>query len=516
MKKIVTYISSLLIILSSCNLDLAPENTMVDQTVYKNKNTAEAALLGAYVRLNIALSGGPIDQNYYPSSGDAYIFGDMGTDNLKAQSTASDYLAMETGEYSENEHNGMLINLWRRSYNGIDYANNIIAGITKYGEYDSKTMNQHIAEAKFIRSFIYFQLLMIYGDQALMGNDTGLGVVKRVEPYEGYDPEEVITRSTNAESWEMIINDLKEAMPYLPEKAPAAVEQRLRATQSVAKALLSRIYLYKGTFTNNEEELTLAMNYAKEVIDGNEYQFSNDYKEYTTNLFPENYYNASDEDNITQPTNRSNEIIFFEASRLKEDLYPSGIYMYYAKRSLYVPDAMKSYYEEGDVRGYNADAESSEKYLLGQGSKTENASLITSLKYTNSNSADYNNDVIYFRLAEMKLTYAEALTRVRKAVTQEAVNELNDIHQRAYITEKKPDAYTTGSFGTPDLLIKEILLERNKEFAYEGMHRWDIIRTNNLLDDQTMKKVAPNRWNAPIPSYEIEISNGNIKQNSGY
>ena len=160
MKKIVTYISSLLIALSSCNLDLAPENTMVDQTVYKDKNTAEAALLGAYVRLNIAISGGPLDQNYYPNIGYPYLYGDLGTDNLKAQTTSTSCLAIETSEYSENEHDGLLLDTWRYGYNGIDYANNIITGINKYGAYDKTTMDQHIAEAKFIRAYIYFQLLM--------------------------------------------------------------------------------------------------------------------------------------------------------------------------------------------------------------------------------------------------------------------------------------------------------------------------------------------------------------------
>lgn len=514
MKKIVIYLSFLLIAVSSCNLDLAPENTMVDQTVYKDKNTAEAALLGAYVRLNIAVSGGPLDQNYYPNFGYPYLYGDLGTDNLKAQSTSSSCLAIETSEYSENEHDGMLLDTWRYGYNGIDYANNIIAGINQYGAYDRETMNQHIAEAKFIRAYIYFQLLLIYGDQALMGNDNGLGLVKRLEPYEGYDPEVVTTRSTNAETWAMIIQDLSEAIPDLPETAPAGVTQRIRATQPVAKALLSRVYLFKGTYTNNKEELTLAMNYAKEVLNSNNYQFATSYTEYTTNLFPENIY--STDGDAQQPTSRSNEIIFFQPSRLETDMYPSGIYQYYSKKSFYVPDAMKSYYEEGDVRGYNADAQSTTKYLLAQGSSSDNPNLITSMKYSNSSNADFNNDVIYIRLAEVKLTYAEALTRCENTVTSEAVNELNDIHKRAFVDGKTPEDYTTASFASADELLKAILKERNRELAYEGLHRWDIIRTNNVLDDQTMKAVAPNRWNAPIPSYELEISNGNIKQNSGY
>ena len=35
--------------LASCELDYAPENTLVDEKVYKNEKTAEAALMGNYV-----------------------------------------------------------------------------------------------------------------------------------------------------------------------------------------------------------------------------------------------------------------------------------------------------------------------------------------------------------------------------------------------------------------------------------------------------------------------------------
>lgn len=510
MNKLHTLLISALVTLGSCNLDLAPENTMVDQTVYKNANTSEAALLGAYVRLNITVSGGPINQNYYPNAGYPYLFGDLGTDNLKAQSGSVDVLAIEQAQYSDKEHDGFLRNMWIYGYNCIDYANNVISGIKAYGKYDGKLMAQHIAEAKFIRAYAYFQLLEIFGDQALMGNDDGLGLVLRLEPYDGYDPDVKVERSTNAQTWERIITDLKEAIPDLPESVPTTVTERVRATQPVAKALLSRVYLFKGTFTNNKEELKLARDYASEVLGVSAYKFATEQSEYLTNLFPLNL--EENKEDKGQPTNRSSEIIFFEASRLEVDKYPSGIYQYYGKRSFYVPDAMKNYYDEGDVRGYNAD----NSYLLAQGSKTDNKDNITSMKYSNSSSTDYNNDVIYIRLAEVKLTFAEANVRYNNAVTDEDIRHLNDIHQRAFADDKKPEKYTAGQFASADAFLKVLLKERNRELAFEGLHRWDVIRTNNLLNDAHMAAVPKNRWNAPIPDYEVNISEGVIKQNSGY
>ena len=64
--------------------------------------------------------------------------------------------------------------------------------------------------------------------------------------------------------------------------------------------------------------------------------------------------------------------------------------------------------------------------------------------------------------------------------------------------------------------LEAVLRERNRELAYEGLHRWDIIRTNNALGDETMGAVPSNQWNAPVPNYEITISEGAIQQNSGY
>ena len=152
---------------------------------------------------------------------------------------------------------------------------------------------------------------------------------------------------------------------------------------------------------------------------------------------------------------------------------------------------MRSYYESGDIRGYNDTGSEEGDYLLAQGSSTSNPTLITSMKYTSDNTQDYGNDVIYMRLAEVKLTYAEALARCNNAVTQEAVDQLNDIHQRAFADGSKPELYTTGDFASVNDFQEAVLRERNRELAYEGLHRWDIIRTNNALGDETMGPVQP-------------------------
>lgn len=499
MKKIAYLFACSLVALTSCELDYAPENTLVDEKVYKNERTAEAALMGNYVRLNVFIAGAPQDQNNYANTGYTYQLGDLTTENFAIRENMTGYLAVDKGEFSSSEHDGLLKNIWYWGYNAIDFSNNIIKGIARYGQYDEAVERQHVAEAKFIRAYIYFYLLAVYGDQALLGNDTGDGVVLNLEPYNGYNPNEVSGRSSNAAIWEQIILDLEDAIADLPASVPD-IKSRIRANKAVAQALLSRVYLYKGTYTNNQTELGLSRDLANSVLKTTGYTFSNSSTEFSTALFPSNEYTQSG--SYPDPTTRSNELIFYQPSRIYADDYPSGI-SYYRKNTLYVPATMKDLYDENDVR---------RTYLIWRGSSSDNVKDSTTMKYSGG---EYN-DIIYIRLAEVKLTYAETLVRTQNAVSEEAVAQLNDVHQRAFPEGMKPTLYTKADFPTVESFLKELLKERNRELAYEGHYRWDLMRTNNLLGDKKLGAIDKARWNLPVSDYEIRLSDGKIKQNTGF
>lgn len=485
--------------LFACELDYAPENTYVDEKVYRNEKTAEAALAGAYVRLNVFLSGAPQDQNNYSNNGYVYLLGDLTTDNLKVRESAPTYVAIEKSEYSSNEHDGILYDMYLKGYNVIDYANNIITGIETYGKYNEDKKRQHIAEARFIRAYANFILLSIYGDQALQGNMSGDGIVIKDTPYNGYNPDSPSSRSSNAECWNHIINDLNSAIDDLNTDVPA-VSQRIRANKSVAQALLSRVLLYKATAMNDKGELQRAADLAKTVLDNTGYRFSLSCDEYTTNLFPSNEYSQAG--GYPNPTNRSSELIFFEPSRLYTANYPNGMY-YYRKQSYYIPESAVRAYDVNDVRASK---------LIVQGSPTDNPNNKTTAKYLGGN----YDDVIYIRLAEMKLTYAEASVRATGIVSQSAIDQLNDVHQRAFPNGMKPSLYTSSDFQNTESFLKAVLSERRLELAYEGHYRWDLMRTDNMLNDQILARIPKNKWNFPVSDYEIRLTGNVIKQNSGY
>lgn len=504
MKPILLSISILssLAIFSACELDYAPQNTMVDETVYKDEKTSQAALMGAYTRLCVLLAGAPNDQNNYTNGYFAFQLADIGTENIIVQNGASSFLAMEKCEYTTDEHDGFIKDIYQYGYNAIDYANNIIAGINEFGQYDPQIMKQHIAEAKFLRAYEYFTLLCLYGDGALVGEDNGLGLVMRLTPYDGYKPEDIQARETVGNTYAQIIKDLTEAIPDLPQTdyAPAL---RYRATASAAKALLSRVYLYKGTYTKNLTELGQAAYYAGEVLKSPDITFNDAYNDHRTNIFPSNVYENS---TYPDPTNYATELIFFQPSRISTNVFPCGWSSVYSKKSFSTSDSLINSYLPGDLRGYGETNE----YLIQQGSATDNANLKASMKYDNGGCYC---DVQYIRLSEIMLTRAEALAYTTNSIDAEALELLNDIRRKPFPDGQKPAELTAEDFPSVEAFVDSILVERNRELAMEGHYRWDLIRTGR---DLKVKGLPNNKKILPIPEYEVQISDGVIKQNTGF
>lgn len=488
----------------SCELDFAPENTMVDEIVYKDAETTEAALLGAYTRMNSLLSGAPTGVNKYASPGYVYRFAEIGTPTLTLRDNSA-FSAMETAAYTQDDREGYILTIYKTAYNAIDYTNNVIVKVKKYGDYEPELMNQYMAEARFIRAYEYFTLLEIFGDGALIGNEDGLGLVIRNMPYEGYNPNEVQPRVTVKETYDFIIEDLKATLEHLPSNALSSLSSRSKASRTAVYALLSRVYLCRGSFNNNQEYIQLAASYADSVINNTQgISFTAEANHYFTDMFP---YNPTNEE--TNKQNYSNEVILLEPSYSKVEQYANGIgNSYFNKESYYVSNEFIALYKENDVRGYTPmEAGKAPKSLIWQGSSTSYPEEKTSYKYNNG--GGYNN-VIYLRLSEFLLTKAEAKARL-EGINQESIDLLNQIHTRAYKTKVEP--YKTDSFTSKEELIDAILKERLKELAYEGQTRFDLIRTGRKLNVLTL---PDNRKILPIPDYEIRISNGIVKQNSGF
>src|SRR5262249_32404391 len=124
---------------------------------------------------------------------------------------------------------------WNGSYTWIYQANACIEGISKSEGISTPCKNQLIGEAKFIRAFLYFNLVNLYGDVPLVTSTN-------------YAVNASLPRTSVAQVFQQIVQDLKDAQQLLTASYPSA--GKVRPNKFAATALLARAYLYQKQWAN--------------------------------------------------------------------------------------------------------------------------------------------------------------------------------------------------------------------------------------------------------------------------
>lgn len=453
-----------LLLCVGCNkqLDLRPENILVEEQLLESKETTDRLLAGGF-------------ESQFEAERSVIPIADQST-GIAVLDVNNYYL----GNIDAN--NATAYNIWTAHYKVINIANVIINNLAKNAKFELGLQKQFIAEAKFLRAFSYMRLAVLYGDQALKSNGAAnLCVPLRLNSFERSDAAQVIPRSGNKQVFDQVIRDLEEAIPDLPLAYPEAqpsftdVKLRSRAVKSVGLAFLSRVNLYLGNYTEviSNADLVLAdPNYALAAS--------------PALVFPNNSNLKTVAGNI--PFNKE------------------VVYGYPLSWSTYALDHRF---------GFRADPSFIQTYAPNDIRRTtmiipmlSPAGAVTTTKYTSPN---YYDNVMVIRLAEVILNKAEALAR-RDGLNQQSIDLLNMIYQRAFAAGQKPALYTLASFPTKEDLVARILQERRWELAFEGQDRFDRQRAGLPISP-----VLPeNRIAFPIPQTEINITSGVLKQNPGY
>ncbi|HJT72662.1 MAG TPA: RagB/SusD family nutrient uptake outer membrane protein, partial [Chitinophaga sp.] len=154
---------------------------------------------------------------------------------------------------------------WDTAYSRIRTTNYLLAQAAKYSS--PAEISKYVAEAKFFRAYVYFDLLQLYGGVPLI--DKLLNV---------NSPELQAPRNTRDEIVDFIITDLNAAIPDLPIEAVITAADKGRISKGAAQAFLSRVALYEGTwqkFRGNTARanalLDTAIFRSNEVINSNQY-----------------------------------------------------------------------------------------------------------------------------------------------------------------------------------------------------------------------------------------------------
>ncbi|GAB3740737.1 RagB/SusD family nutrient uptake outer membrane protein [Spirosoma lituiforme] len=131
---------------------------------------------------------------------------------------------------------------YNNNYSRIRTINYMLGKASAYS--NQADIAKYVAEAKFFRAYVYFDLLQIFG-----------GVPIITTPLATDAPELQAPRNTRDEVIDFIVKDLTEAIASLPAKTAQNVSaEQGRINKEVAQSFLGRVTLYEGTwqkFRNN-------------------------------------------------------------------------------------------------------------------------------------------------------------------------------------------------------------------------------------------------------------------------
>ncbi|RNL80804.1 RagB/SusD family nutrient uptake outer membrane protein [Sinomicrobium pectinilyticum] len=463
MKKYSIYIiMTALLFMSACDdrLDFDPKDDLTREQVYADRAGALGALTGIY-------SIGQIGNVF---NGTLQLFGEWQSDNI--QFVGSFPTFQEVSRYTTLADNTSISALWRDNWRAIGQANEVITFIPEMEDPDftSDEREKAIAEAKFLRALLYFNMSNLFGHPFQVNGGNNLSIPLVTEPFDINDIK-FPSRATLNDIHALIETDLTEAIPDLDNSDNA------RATKAAAQALLARLYLYR-------EEFQKAAGMANEVINNSSFSLASDYNFYNTTA-NEFLFTLVNSETDSQTSNESFSGLTNPTPAGRGD----------APFSQNLLDAYGE--EEGDLR-YSE--------LIQIGADAAGNESVFTTKFPDAINNSGNAPVI--RITEMYLTRAEANFRAGTSIGAAPLDDINMLRERADL----------GALASVDLDI--ILNERRKELAFEGHRRMDLLRNGMNLRREGMNNVAESALGAnktifPIPVREVDI-NPSLEQNPGY
>ena len=225
--------------ITSCDLNQLPNDKITSETAWETVNDAVKFRTGIYSIFN-GINGGKhtYASDYQSDLLNATVsFGNRGGDLYRWDFTSAQY---------------DIADIWRYNYECINNCSNIISNIDKItGNNDDETAKLKMikGEAYLMRAICYHTLVVRFAkdyEPQTAGTELGLPIITVVDP--NNKPE----RSSLADTYTFIKNDIKEARTYLTTVGAA---NSIYLTADVIDALEARVDLYMHNYT---EAVTLA------------------------------------------------------------------------------------------------------------------------------------------------------------------------------------------------------------------------------------------------------------------
>ena len=363
--------------------------------------------------------------------------------------------------------------MWIFGYFAINRINVVLQGIQDNPEVIPASLaNQYQAEGRFLRAVSYFYLVTLYGKKPFTAdNGQSPGVPLRLTA-ETTPANAHLARSSVAEVYNQILDDLNFAETNPPLSYGAANDTNtVRAHRNAAIAFKTRVYLNMGRYNDVITEANKIVPASAPFVapTGRAHKLEPTF----VNVF-------------RSPYTTLESIFSFPMTNTSGPGTQNGIALY-----------------------HNTEYELNPAAIIGDPSFSatdQRKALVTvaggRMRYTKFNS-DNENYVPIIRYAEVLLNLAEALARTNAGVDARALDLVNAVRRRS-------DPTATLTAASKQELIDIILRERRMELLGEGVRSMDLLRLGLPLPAKGGVQAVPPTSNAyvfPIPQDELLYNN---------
>ena len=501
-------------------LEVPPQNLVNSDVFLLNDADVLKATEGLYDRIQTLQSS--------CWNGMAFIQSVISDDAQSAGPNANDtpeYDALDKFDWATN--NTKILGLWSRLFEIVASSNAIIE---KVGANPDATagMKQMVGEAQAVRAYAYMELVKMFGPVPLMTKNPA-------SPADYNKP-----RTPVAEIYALIESDLKAAIAIMPVKSAYSADNRYRFSKGTAQFLLGKAQLYEKKYAESATTLGL-------LIASNEYsllpKFMDNFlipSEFgSESIFEASYVTTlgstwgSQNGTFDGRTNEVNIQLQLEGPRTDNGFftipanyagtpanYDNGIrggwgFNLPSRKvcTLLQSDPLdtrgKSVLSEADFKARGGSVQANPVPYMYEGFlRLKYACKDGETNLTAVPEINYGTNIRVMRYADALLMAAEAYNK--SGQDGPAQIELNKVRVRAGLP-------TTSLGGTA--LFDLIVVERQKELAFEGSRFFDLVRWGKAVTELGPLGFKANHHELfPIPDNEItgNTAIGPEDQNPGY
>ena len=520
MKNTYLYILFLgLLSLNSCSLETQSYSQLNVGSFYSTKDHAYSALVGCYDGLQVATGG--IGGLSFPVASEV-----MSDDCFGGTGAADGYGFQAVDEFDISRSPvdiDLYNNNWKAYYKALYRCNVFLTKMDQINwEGDTALRSTYESEVRFIRAYIYFEMVRLWGNIPLL-------TVPSSDNIPQANPDDV---------YAVIANDLVFAAENLPATPYTAVDSG-RITKWAAKSLLARVYLYYTGYYGKPDLVgivtkTQALQHLEDVITSSGHGLVNDF----ATLWPAaSLANYAGEDN--------KEFVFSIKYTTTSDYNGNTDGNHWM---IMLGMREFSYYPYGNGWGVTANSKLWNSYPAND--TRQAATMIgiveESIPFTKiANQREYtgyyvkkyapmsdqagNSVVADFQIGQFQdyvvMRYSDVLLMAAELGSGNAQTYFDQVRQRAY----------KANFVSLPVNQANIMKERHLEFALEGIRYWDLLRqgvtaaateiaeTTTLLSGgvsgtKTISggKIVTTKGLSQIPNTQITLSGGVLKQNAGW